>query len=211
MPIWFGTYNIRTGSNRGLELALRGMSQANTDLGIFQETKVTDGIYTQRSDGYSVVAMDAPITAALATEGLEDMSAHFLSRRHPWCRDGRMWSMLREGREVRYRTDFIVGTDHRLFGNVSVRYPRHNSDHYLVLGCLHIASLKEHTQYLGGRKRLPLRPPTKPTREDKIFAALRRAVPKAQAREARRNEWISAATWRLVNERISARRDTAKG
>ena len=36
------------------------MSQANTDLGIFQETKMTDGIYTRGSDGYSVVATDAP-------------------------------------------------------------------------------------------------------------------------------------------------------
>ena len=31
------------------------------DLVIFQETKCTDGIYTRESDGYSVVAMDAPI------------------------------------------------------------------------------------------------------------------------------------------------------
>ena len=30
------------------------------DLGIFQETKVTDGIYTRRSAGYSVIATDAP-------------------------------------------------------------------------------------------------------------------------------------------------------
>ena len=30
------------------------------DLGIFQETKVTDGIYTSGSAGYSVVATDAP-------------------------------------------------------------------------------------------------------------------------------------------------------
>ena len=30
------------------------------DLGIFHETKVTDGIYTRRSAGYSVVATDAP-------------------------------------------------------------------------------------------------------------------------------------------------------
>ena len=55
-----GTYNIRNGRNGGLELALRGMAQANIDLGIFQETKCTDGIYTRESDGYSVVAMDAP-------------------------------------------------------------------------------------------------------------------------------------------------------
>ena len=60
VPIRFGTYNIRNGRNGGLESALRGMSQAKMDLGIFQETKLTDGIYTRRSAGYSVVAMDAP-------------------------------------------------------------------------------------------------------------------------------------------------------
>ena len=30
------------------------------DLGIFQETKITDGIYTRGSARYSVVAMDVP-------------------------------------------------------------------------------------------------------------------------------------------------------
>ena len=34
--IRFGTYNIRNGRNEGLESALRGMSQANMDLDIFQ-------------------------------------------------------------------------------------------------------------------------------------------------------------------------------
>ena len=43
-----------------MELALRGMSQANMDLGIFQETKCTDGIYTRESAGYRVVATDTP-------------------------------------------------------------------------------------------------------------------------------------------------------
>ena len=61
VPIIFGTYNIHNGRNGGLEEALRGMSQANMDLGILQETKLTDGIYTRRSAGYSVVATDAPI------------------------------------------------------------------------------------------------------------------------------------------------------
>ena len=37
-----------------------GMSQANMDLGILQETKLTDGIYTHGSAGYSVIATDAP-------------------------------------------------------------------------------------------------------------------------------------------------------
>ena len=60
VPIRFGTYNIRNGRNGGLESALRGMSQANIDLGIFQETKCTDGIYTRESAGYCVIATDAP-------------------------------------------------------------------------------------------------------------------------------------------------------
>ena len=60
MTIRFGTYNIRNGRNGVMESELRGMSQANMELGIFQEKKVTDGIYTRRLAGYSVVATDAP-------------------------------------------------------------------------------------------------------------------------------------------------------
>ena len=60
MPIRFGTYNICNGRNEGLESELRGMSQVNMDLGIFQETGVTDSICTRRSDGYSIVATEAP-------------------------------------------------------------------------------------------------------------------------------------------------------
>ena len=139
------------------------------------------------------------------------MAQHFLPRERRWCRDRRTWGMLQRGREVRSRTDYILGTDCRLFGNVSIRDPRHNSDHYMVLGCLPSASLTEHKRYLGGRKRWPVRPPSKPTRVDQLFAALRRAVPKAQPREARRNTWISEETWRLVDERVSARREPRKG
>ena len=55
----FDTYNIRNGRKGGSEMALRGISQANMDLGILQETKLTDGIYNRGSAGYSVIAMDA--------------------------------------------------------------------------------------------------------------------------------------------------------
>ena len=60
VPIRFGTYNIRNGRRGGLESALRGMSQANMDLGILQETNITNGIYTRGSAGYKVIATDAP-------------------------------------------------------------------------------------------------------------------------------------------------------
>ena len=58
--IRFGTYTIHNGRNGGLEAALRGVSQANMDLGILQETKLTDGIYTRGSSGYSIVVTNAP-------------------------------------------------------------------------------------------------------------------------------------------------------
>ena len=53
---------------------------------------------------------------------------------------------------MRSRTDYILGMDRRLFRNVFVQDPRHNSDHYMVLGCLPSASLKEHNRYLGGEE-----------------------------------------------------------
>ena len=58
--IRFGSYNIWNGRNGGLELALRGVSKANMDLGIFQETNIMNKVYTCGSAGYSVVTMDAP-------------------------------------------------------------------------------------------------------------------------------------------------------
>ena len=106
------------------------------------------------------------ITAALTTVGLEDMSEHFLPRRRPWCRDSRMWRMVWAGRELRSRMDYILGTDPRLFWDVYVWDPRNNLDHYLIFGCIRGAPLREHSVYLGRRKRLPLQPSATPTRED---------------------------------------------
>ena len=69
------------------------------------------------------------IAMVLATEGLEDISTHFLPYWSAWCWDGRTWIMIWEGRKVRSQTDYILGTDRRLFWNVSVQDPRHNSYH----------------------------------------------------------------------------------
>ena len=69
-------------------------------------------------------------------EGLEGTSGHFLPRHKPRLKDGCTWAMHWGGREVRSRTDYILGTDNHLFQNVAVLDARHNTDHYLVLGCL---------------------------------------------------------------------------
>ena len=101
---------------------------------------------------------------ALIEELLEGMSAHFLTQRRLCCWYGRMWSMVRLGREVWSRREYILDTDHRQFRNVAIRDPRDNSDYYLVLGCLRITSLREHTKYPGRRMYPPLWTP-KPTRQ----------------------------------------------
>ena len=32
--------------------------------------------------------------------------------------------------------DYILGSDRRIFRNVTVRDPRHDSNHFMVMGCL---------------------------------------------------------------------------
>ena len=59
-----------------------------------------------------------------------------------------------------------------------------------------------------GRRKLTLRPPTDPTREDGIFEALQRAVPKPHAGDRHKDVWISEEMCRLVIERVSVRRGT---
>ena len=88
------------------------------------------------------VQREEDIVAALTAEGLEDMLVHFLPQQIPWCLDRRVWSMVRLGREVSSRVDYILGTDCCLFRNVSARDLRHNSDHYLVIGCLRSTPLR---------------------------------------------------------------------
>ena len=57
---------------------------------------------------------DKTIAMAMETEGLEDISAHFLPCYFCWTRDGHTWSMIRCRQEVRYLTRYILGKDHRL-------------------------------------------------------------------------------------------------
>ena len=134
----------------------------------------------------------------------ESLRAKGLPMRRRWGRERRTWIMVREGKVVRSRTDYLLGTYRSLFRNVSVRDPQHNTYHFMVVGCLCSAPDREHTRYIAVRSKSPIRTPTKPTREDGIFAALRRAVPKPHARDQHKNEWISEETWRLVDERVSA-------
>ena len=67
--------------------------------------------------------------------------------------------MLQQGRMVRARMDYILGTDCRMFQNVSNQDPRHNTNHYMVLGCLRTDAYRDHQNYLGRHMRLPIHTP----------------------------------------------------
>ena len=45
--------------------------------------------------------------------------------------------------------DYLLGMGHYLFQNISTQDPFHNTDHFMLLGCLCIAATKNHSQYLG--------------------------------------------------------------
>ena len=102
---------------RGTALVVAG--DFNTDLG----EMASDGRGTE-------------IAAALMEAGVEDMTAHFLPRTRRWGRERQTWRIIRGGKVIRSQTDYLLGTDRSLFRNVAVRDPRHNSDHYMVVGKL---------------------------------------------------------------------------
>ena len=114
--------------------------------------------------------------------------------------------MVREGKVVRSRTDYLIGRDRSLFRNLSVWDPRNNTEHFMVAGCLRRTPEQEHIRYIRGRRKSLLQPPTEPTREDGIFAALQKAVPKTHGRDRHKNKWILEERWRLVDARVSTRR-----
>ena len=146
----------------------------------------------------------AEIAAAITEVVLEDMVAQ---RKRKLGRERQTWAMVREGKAVRSRTDYILGTDRSLFRNEAVRDPRHNSDHYMVMGLLRGGTGWEHAKYIAGRRRIPMKPPKRPTQEDELFGDLRLAVLKPQPREQHQNAWISEETCRLVDEWVTMRRN----
>ena len=75
-----------------------------------------------------------------------------------------MWEMVQQGRVMRSCTDYIVGYDCQIFRNVAIWYPRHNSDHFMVMGFLRGASPREQLRYARRRTCFLLQLPGRQTR-----------------------------------------------
>ena len=135
------------------------------------------------------------------------MGAHFIPQRNLWAINGCNCSMLCRFWQVRHRTDYLMGMDHCLFQNVSLWYAHHNICHYLFMGFLRGAAVTEHSRYLGSQQSFTLKTPRAPSGFDRLFADLRRAVPKPPWREIRRQTWILPNTWRLIDTIVAEHRD----
>ena len=118
------------------------------------------------------------------------MIGHFLSRHNYWLKDGRTWAMHWGRRYVRSQTDYILVTYISLFQNVAFWDSRNNTDHYLILGCLHGATPAAHLRYLGRRTRFSIRPPETPYKADHMFSGIWRDIPGPPLREHPRQAWI---------------------
>ena len=105
---------------------------------------------------------------------------------------------------MRSRTNYILGTDHFLLQNLAVRDAWHNTDHYLVLGCLHGTAPAAHSQYPGIHKSFPIKPLMTSDGINRLFAEIRGGVPKPYWKEHLHQAWISPETCHLINTSIAA-------
>ena len=147
---------------------------------------------------------DEDISESIAASGLEDMSRHFLPPKM-WLKDGKAWCMHWGGRELRSRTNYILGTDCRLLQNVAVGDARHNTYHYLVLVFLRGPAPAAHLQYLRKRKHFPIKPPTTLDRVYCLFYELRGGITNPPRLEHLHQAWKLPETWCLIDARIVAR------
>ena len=73
--------------------------------------------------------------AAVLRVGLEDLVGHLFLQQREWCRYWRTWLAVRQGRVVRSWTDYILGSERRIFQNVTVQDPRHKNFMVVVFLC----------------------------------------------------------------------------
>jgi hypothetical protein len=145
------------------------------------------------------------IMALMASMGLEDMPSHF--RQRAGFRHGDTWHMVRDGQLISSKCDYIMATDRRIFQYVRLKEPRYNSDHLMVTGGILSATRRENFECLRGRKSFPLRTTANLSEADQLHQQIKDSVDTNDTNVIRktREPWISEATWKLIDKRVSQR------
>jgi hypothetical protein len=121
------------------------------------------------------------------------------------------WSQRRNLNYDRVRStcDYILLEVRSDFNNFQVKQPRFDSDHRLIKAELKLVSKREHRQYVQKRELYPISVPLeKQNLADKLLADLADSIkpPSKDPGNHRHNSWISEATWKLLDQKSTARR-----
>jgi exonuclease III len=154
-------------------------------------------------------AREASIAGLVANLGVEDMLKHFKqTKRH---KNGDTWRMNRQDQIVQSRCDYIMAEDRREFLAVKITSPRlFDSDHKAVVAVLQVKTKKDNQQYRKQRSSFPLKVPRgQANQAEQLQKQLIREARTAADPINRRSEWISPATWTLVDRRAQGRRNNS--
>ena len=158
--------------------------------------------------GNHAVGIDRRIeTDALITSwGMTSMADHF---RQSARQRGRRWTWQREVQGVMHRSvcDHILADQRQFITNCQIRVPRFETDHRAIVCTLRLGSVKHHQRYVRSRSSFPIPSPSDSAgnQGDRLLSELQSAV-KSQSSNGRNASWISNDTWRLIDQKASARK-----
>ena len=155
---------------------------------------------------------DVAIAEQAAAMDLVDQTRCFKQRRRRLVRGRWTWRQMRRGSWYSSHPDYFLAREgmRARFKNVALRLPHtHDSDHRAIVATIHGGHRQAVKRYRRTRRRFPIRlhkfgPRTE---LEHAFEELKVDIEKPTTREYKRAAWVSAETWKLVDQRAQLRRD----
>ena len=144
----------------------------------------------------------AATISTLSSLGLEDTGKRFLQRKNVgiWT-----WSQVRQGTRVRSVCDYILKSPFvRVLTHRIQRVPGCSTDHRLVYADIPHGGIETQKKRKWGLQRWPV-PKAPPSKLNRAFEAIRKAVPQEETKRSDHDDWISTQTWRSLHEKASLR------
>ena len=144
----------------------------------------------------------AATASALSSLGLEDIGTRYLQRQRTgiWT-----WNQVCQGRWARSVCDYILAAPSLQISRHRIRQVNGcSTDHRMVYVDITAGRQVDERKRRWGLQRWPIRQCTS-SELDVTFADLRRAVPPAEKRRTKHDDWISQRTWDLFKEKGALR------
>ena len=144
----------------------------------------------------------------ISTLGLVSIRGRFRQRQSKLNKFWTFCKRMTNGEVIGSICDHILTDAAEDFLNCQIKYPRMDTDHFLLKSRLGLPSLEKHRRYLRRRETYPIRDniASRRTEADIILADLKRNQPPKGKTNGREESWISAEAWVLIDQKASARR-----